>query len=76
MLETGFLVVHCCIGQLSWPGNFKDSSQVIPSHHWQAGITDSWYNIQLYVAPGALNSGPYTCMASTLSTEPSFQFMV
>lgn len=36
------------------------------------GITDMCQCIQLYVAIVVLTSGPHACVASTLSTEPSW----
>lgn len=56
--------------RLAPPPASRDYCLCFPSLRGNAGITNMSYCIWLYVGVGDLNLGPFTCVASSLSTEP------
>lgn len=73
LFETGsFLVLHC-ICQTSWSQSFWGCSCLcFPSPH-RSDYTQARPHLAFYINSGDSNSGPQTCKASTLPTEPSLQ---
>lgn len=61
--------VHMKVSWTEWFWGF--SCLYLPTYQRCTGITNAYYDIQLYVGPHNPNSSPHTCGARALPTEPS-----